>query len=375
MAEEALRAEIDDLRQVNQQLASYKLMADQEKARLAAELEALRLSQAERVSNAPGVPPPTAPLVKRELALQAMIKPWSGDAEGPSVEEFLQSVKLVALTGHWTDQDQKMICRLKTTGAAAACLAAHPELLRPEATFSEFETALRRRFEGSQDPERHLLALNTITQSPGESVLAFADRCRRTGLKTLRSTSDPNEAKWAREQMERTVLAAFVRGLKGTAGMQLQFYPPRNLDEATRQAERIEQAQLALKPGREVFVTQEYRVESASNIAKDQGPTQPKGNCFSCGATGHFARNCPNRAKTSRGRGDIFSNRGNQGSSARSASRVSRFCFVCGDPGHLSYGCPNRAKGPKNAVATVTQRPDEEDPNDAGSPPAPRVSH
>lgn len=103
-----------------------------------------------------------SPIPQRDLTLQSMVKIWSGDSSGPSVDEFLRSIELVAQTRNWSDMDRKIVRRLKTTGVAAACLDSHPELSKSDSTFSALESVLTTRFQGVEDPEQHFLAVNTI---------------------------------------------------------------------------------------------------------------------------------------------------------------------------------------------------------------------
>lgn len=117
----------------------------------------------------------------RDLSLQTLIRPWGGGILEEPVETFLTNFSLVANNGGWTEAEQLMICRLKLTGAAANCIAGHPELLEATATFTDLEAILKQRFTGTATPEELLLALNSVEQLPEEDAQQFADRCRKLG--------------------------------------------------------------------------------------------------------------------------------------------------------------------------------------------------
>lgn len=356
---EEVRKELEALRVANRQLEENKLVMEVENTRLTQEAEAAKAVISTREAS---------PATRKELGLQSMIKLWSGEASGPPVSEFIRSLEMVAATGGWSDRDSKMICRLKTTGAAAACLDAHPELLKSESTFEDFKKVLRRRFEGLVDPERNLMALNSIQQINGETALAFADRCRKLGLKTLRPTCNVQEAAWAREQMERTVLAAYVKGLRGPAATQLQFYPPKDMDEATQNAERVEQALLNQRNPKDVFYYEEDNASGTYEVAsatKNVGKGMKENSCFECGGRGHYARDCANRKQNPRHRGTPAAGR-------------SGFCYVCADPNHFAARCPRRARKPQEGkYQSFTDNVDyspQPAPNAVGSVAAPPPS-
>lgn len=108
----------------------------------------------------------------------------------------------------------------------------HPELSTPKATFDQLKSIFTRRLLGMQKLDRYLFTLNTVRQESGEKARAYADRCQVLGQKTTLKTLDPAQAAWSRNQMDCRVLAAFVRGLRGTAATTLQIYTPKHLEDA-----------------------------------------------------------------------------------------------------------------------------------------------
>jgi hypothetical protein len=339
-----ISVEIEKLRLANKELEEIRERVEKEKAELVTELETSRSTTVNKSHSR-----------KRDLGLQSLIKNFSGDDNGQTVKEFIRNIKLVAETGNWDENDKKFICRLKATGAAGGCLEAHPELLSSQATFNDYEKVLTQRFEKTLDPERWLLTLSTIKQANGEGARAFADRCRQIGLKATPTPSDPREAEWSRAQLDRTLLAAFVRGLKGAAAVTLQIHPPKSLEDAIEAAERVESVQANAKEYDHVFPvafgdnrkedTQE-EINAIRESPINNSPPDWKGACFECGGRGHFARECANRRNKSEIKQRVGPDNGAEGGKPRDRVVRPKFCFVCGDPDHMSFSCTQRAQKP-----------------------------
>ncbi|XP_039299572.1 uncharacterized protein LOC120355289 [Nilaparvata lugens] len=129
------------------------------------------------------------------------------------------------------------------------------------------------------------------------------------GLKAMPAPSNRQEAEWTRAQLQRTLLAAFVRGIQGPAATTLQVFPPKDLEEAIGIAERTAEAQLSINSSNNIFPIVTENMNNDVNVNLIQGrkverrdeSTPKRGNqkdtCYECGGFGHYGRECATRRK------------------------------------------------------------------------------
>lgn len=302
------------------------------------------LDDARRVSSRPEGGAERGP--KRDLSLQALIKPWAGDATSRPLADFLQEVEMVASSGHWTEQDKGLICRMKLSGPALDCMSGRPELAEGS-DFETLKTILKSRFDEERSPSDAMGDLYALKQEGGETVKAYSERCVKVGARAVRYKGQDAKTEWEKEYVDQLVLAAFVKGLKGEARKVLTFSPPNDIKEAVRVATRVERHEKEehLSRARPVYLTTESSVTHMEPRAPDQdlgvrasretaGRTNnnlprppadegrpPEVLCYQCGGRGHLARECPSRLRGSK-RTD-------------SPGR----CFRCQGKGHFAREC------------------------------------
>lgn len=290
---EAFQGQLEALRLTNEQLATALAQQSEKSARLEGELGAFRNQGRDSAS---GTQSEMAPMIKRDMSVHNLVKPWSGEADAGPVEDFLNNFGAVACMGNWSDLDKRTICRMKLTGPAAACLSGHPELLRVEATFEEFKRVLRERFREPLGPEYQLLAMSHLSQNPSEGVNEFADRCRKLGEESLPKPPTGAVSDWGRNILDRITLAAFIKGLRSDIRLPLEYNPPVNLAEAIQKAARVELANKAVVKVKSVFP-----VPCKDGIPRDRQSLEVDTlNCYACGRKGHFARECPHQPRVSK---------------------------------------------------------------------------
>lgn len=344
-------------------------MPKEEIASLKMELEAARreLEQA-RLSLRTTADEETRKTVKRDLSLQNMIRPWGGSENEILLEEFLSDLEAVAHSGGWTESDLKLVCRLKVTGRAAACILAHPELRDAASTFDEYKRVLKERFGELATPAQRLLELNLVMQRQGESALEFADRVRRLGERTVARGQEDGSLKWEKQQVDSLILAAFIKGLRGEAAAQLHYNPPTNFQEAVSRAARVE-----LYQGSSSRVINSVEEQGTSQVAAAMA-TPGRGSrqirCFRCNQEGHVARDCAQlRRGVSRNAREGSQEKKKQWKDTNPGGAPNRpFCFVCGSPWHFARNCPDRAKEARAASNFVdSSSVKEASPKAAGS--------
>lgn len=319
------------------------------------------LTRARETSRASGAAETLSSTPRKDMSLQAMIAPWSGDETAVPVGDYLNGIELVAECGRWEDKDMALVARMRLKGPAAAFLASRTDLQGPGVPYGDIKEALLERFRETGRPEQFLLQLSNLKQERGEAVRAFVDRCRQLGEKAFSATGTAEERKGARLQLDKMVLASFLSGLKGEIGKHTRLSFPTSLKEAVGRAVAYEEelgsdrgAQLYAaegekdRDGREVLCSQP-RDEGAKVAATSR--TLP-GACYRCGGTSHFARGCRIAART-------------ENTSSRRPQPVR--CYNCDGLGHISKECNRRRK----AMATPTSSPSgpwgkERHPNGTG---------
>lgn len=129
--------------------------------------------------------------------------------------------------------------------------------------------------------------------------------------------------------MDRTVFAAFIRDLLGEAGLQFQFYPPADLEDAIRRVEPIEQAKATRKQARNVVsAASDDPMREGSNVnTVEGGVATTNGRKDSCTPAGNLVTSL-----------ETVPEAGQREAGSR-GQRDGRFYYVSADPAHFAAEC------------------------------------
>ena len=168
---------------------------------------------------------------RRDLSLQALIKPRPGDSAFRSVLEFLDLLREVGSCGGWSERELVTIGKAKLEGQAAAFLTSQGQV----DSFENLKLVLLERFGDVRGYEAHVAALQSMVRSRGETIVEFGEGCELLGCK-IRAQTDltVEEASWWQKEVAQMVMRAFMEGLKGMVGGQVQVGRPANMKEATK---------------------------------------------------------------------------------------------------------------------------------------------
>jgi hypothetical protein len=193
---------------------------------LQGQLETLRIGEAHRGPS-------------KNISLVAGIKEWTGESKEKSVYDFLTQVETLAKVSEWTNQDKALIVKAKLQGLALQFFNGREELGRDGCPYEVLRQALIERFSDKYPDQYYYTRLQDAVQGKDESA-EFSDRCRKMCLRTIRKVNDEETQRIINEETEGRLLAAYVHGLRGIVGQQVQFQMPSTMEQAVRLAVTVE---------------------------------------------------------------------------------------------------------------------------------------
>lgn len=298
----------------------------------------------------------------RDVSLVAGIKEWTGEAKGKSVNDFFAQIETLAKVSGWTNDDKALIAKAKFQGLALQFLSGREELVLDACTYETLKQAFIERFSDKLPDQYYYTRLQDAVQGLDDGAKEFSDRCRKLCQRTIRKARDEATQRIINEEAERRLLAAYINGLRGVVGQQVQFQMPATMEQAVRIAVTVENTE---------------KHKNMAGGSKRVFTARREIECFKCNRRGHYARDCWQDPRVSRsvglpassrtapfrsqgfrrgqsnsvGRGigrSTWRDRGNRNEERRNISDGARpsglQCFHSREVGHIRQECPRMSQ-------------------------------
>jgi hypothetical protein len=148
------------------------------------------------------------------------------------------------------------------------------ELGKDVCSYEVLKQALVERFSDKPLDQYYYTRLQEAVQGREEGAEEFSDRCRQMCQRTIRRVQEVQHV--INEEAERRLLPAYINGLKGVIGQQVQIQMPSTVEQAVRLAVTIENVERL-----------RHMKEGPSKIFTVKSEMR----CYQCWELGHYARN------------------------------------------------------------------------------------
>jgi hypothetical protein len=213
----------------------------------------------------------------KDVSLVTEIQTWTGETIGKTVHEFFAQIDTLAKVSGWTSEDKALIVKAKLQGLALQFLSGRGELAQDSCSYEDLKQALVDRFSDKLPDQYYYTRLQDAAQDRDESAEEFGDRCRKLCQRTIRKVQDEEVQRIVNEEAERRLLAAYIHGLRGVVGQQVQYQMPVTMDQAVKLAVTVENAE-----------KHKQLAGGAKRVFANKGELQYS----RCGQSGHSAREC-----------------------------------------------------------------------------------
>ena len=244
------------------------------------------------------VEPTAAPaLVAQHLPPLSKFSEGQGDSEVETFDEWLEQLEMVAAACQWNEQAKLVNLTTRLKGQAYAFLRTCTP--SQKASYPLLVERLRARFTPVNIPSVQTSLFHDRKQRTGESVDVYAQDLQQLFLKAYpRVQQGSREA----EQLGKSMLASqFVAGLLGSIKVKLAGSDG-DFDQLLTRA-RFEEARIrdfGEHVGKFSVKPKPSEAGSSQSNSTQQGrghfcqtTSKSSGQCFSCGSTGHFQKQCP----------------------------------------------------------------------------------
>jgi hypothetical protein len=103
--------------------------------------------------------------------------------------------------------------------------------------------ALVDRFSDKLPDQYYYTRLQDAAQERDESAEEIGDRCRKIYQRTILKVQDEEVQRIVNEEAERRLLAAYIHGLRGVVGQQVQYRMPLTMEQAFNLSVTVENAE------------------------------------------------------------------------------------------------------------------------------------